>query len=135
MNFRGEVLVADVPNKNNRIYPKHLLEEIVAKFQDVIKNRGLIGQMGYPGDSMIHFAEASHIVTDLAMEDNKMVAEIETIQTPCGKELEKLLKGDAKIALRPYGVGNGKVNEDGVLVIDDSYKMISISVVDAEKAS
>lgn len=135
MKFRAVVLEGDKPNKNHRVYPRVLLERIVQDFQDDVKSRRLLGQMDYPEDSIIHFDRASHVITELVMEGDNMVAEIETLDTPFGRVLESLLSGGAALALRPYGVGNGKVNDDGILMIDDSYKMVSISVVEADKAS
>lgn len=135
MNFIDTVLVADVPNKNKHIYPKSLLVKIVSDFQDMIKTRSLFGQMDFPSDAKIYLENASHIVTKLTMKGDEMVAEIETISSPCGKVLKDLIENKAKITLRPYGVGGGKLDEDGNIVIDSSYKMISISVVDSEKAA
>ncbi len=42
------VLVADKPNKNNRIYPKAVLERTVTEFQETVKNRTAMGMIGYP---------------------------------------------------------------------------------------
>lgn len=132
--FRATVLEANKPNKNRRIYPEQVLKANVERLSNQVKNKQLLGQIDFPNDALIHFENASHVITELILEDNKLIASIETLPTPQGKVLEKLLEHDA-VALRPYGIGNGKVDENGVLVIDDSYKMISISVVKASIAS
>lgn len=132
--YRDTVLVADKPTKNKHIYPRELLESEVARLQDIISCRALVGQMGYPSDSLIHLDNASHVITKLFMDGDNMIAEIETLHTPNGMILEESLNNDL-MALRPYGVGYGVVDENGILTLNDSYKMVSISVVEADKAA
>ena len=129
IKYRDVVLESNKVTKTKRIYPKELLEKNVASLQEVIKGRGLFGQMDFPSDSLIHISDASHIITELVMEVDNMVAEIEPLNTPYGKVLSQLIKDGCKIVLRPYGVGTGEVNENNELVINDNYKLISISVL------
>lgn len=135
MKYRSMVLEADKPNKNKRIYPRALLERVVAEAQEAVGNRSLIGEIGFPEDMIIHFASASHVVTDLVMEGSEMVAEVEVLDTPMGKVLKSMIENGAGVALRPMGVGAGKVDDDGNLVIGEDYRMISISVIPADEAA
>ena len=100
------VAKADVPNSNGRIYPQAVLQKCVDDFNKANhKNlRSLVGELGQPADSIIHFTNASHLVTDLKLQDGNLMAEIEVIQTPNGKILSELLKADA-VAFRPRGIG------------------------------
>jgi hypothetical protein len=136
--FTGKVTKADVPNGNKRLYPRALLEREVAKFQEVIKQRGWMGQIGMPTSSILQFKEASHIVTRLEMEGDYMVADIEALNTPMGRVLKSMLQEDGMsdpVALRTAGVGYGRVNDEGILIIDDSFKLISVNVVSAKDAA
>ncbi len=80
-------------------------------------------------DSIIHFANASHKITKLWWEGNTMMGEGEILNTPHGKVLQELVKGNVRIGMSSRGVGNGKVNEDGILVIGESYKLITFDAV------
>jgi hypothetical protein len=43
--------------------------------------------------------------------------------------LKALIEDGVKIGISSRGVGNGKVNEDGILVIGESYKLITFDAV------
>jgi hypothetical protein len=55
------------------------------------------------------------------MEDNKVMAEIETLDTPPGRDLRNLLSAGVPIGFRMSGVGNGKVDENNNLVINEIF--------------
>lgn len=80
-------------------------------------------------DSIVHFATASHLITKLWWEGNTLMGEGEILSTPHGKVLKALLDDGVKIGISSRGVGNGKVNENGILVIGESYKLITFDVV------
>lgn len=127
--FRGKFQEAEAINKNKRMYPFDVLDENVKKLQECIKNRGLIGELDHPTDSIIHFEKASHIITKLWWENNVLMGEGEILNTPHGKILKSLLNDGVRIGISSRGVGNGKVDENGILVIGESYKLITFDAV------
>lgn len=129
LKFRGRFQEADATNKNNRIYPKSILESNVEKLHSVIKENGLIGELDHPESSVIHFEKASHKITKLWWENNTLMGEGVVLSTPAGSILRALINDGVRIGMSSRGVGNGKVNEDGVLVIGESYKLVTFDVV------
>jgi hypothetical protein len=129
MRFRGKFQEAEVINKNKRKYPFGVLDENVQRLQNVIKGRGLVGQLDHPSDSIIHFQEASHIITKLYWNGNVLMGEGEILTTPHGKVLKALLNDGVRVGISSRGVGNGKVDGNGVLIIGESYKLITFDAV------
>jgi hypothetical protein len=127
--FRGKFQEAEAVNKNKRMYTYPVLNENVKKLQECIKARGLVGELDHPEDSIIHFEKASHIITKLWWEGNVLMGEGEILNTPHGKILKALINDGVRVGVSSRGVGNGKVNENGILVIDESYKLITFDVV------
>lgn len=127
--FRGKFQEAEAINKNRRKYPFEVLDENVQRLQEALEDRRLVGELDHPTDSIIHFANASHIVTKLWWDGNILMGEGEILNTPHGKVLKALLEDGVKIGISSRGVGSGKVNEDGVLVIGESYKLITFDAV------
>lgn len=127
--FRGKFQEAEAVNKNKRMYSYGVLNENVKKLQECIKARGLVGELDHPEDSIIHFEKASHIITKLWWEGNVLMGEGEILNTPHGKILKALINDGVRVGVSSRGVGNGKVNENGILVIDESYKLITFDVV------
>lgn len=129
IKFRGKFQEADAVNKNKRSYPFGVLDENVQKLMKIIEEGGLIGELDHPVDSIIHFANASHKVTKLWWEGKVLMGEGIILNTPSGKVLNALINGGVRIGISSRGVGNGKVNEQGILEIGDSYKLITFDAV------
>ncbi len=127
--FRGKFQESEAVNKNKRMYPHDILDENVVRLQDAVKDRRLVGELDHPTDSIIHFADASHVVTKLWWDGNLLMGEGEILNTPNGLILKNLIDAGVKVGISSRGVGNGKVNEDGILVIGDSYKLITFDAV------
>jgi len=129
LKFRGKLQEAECVNKNKRMYPFSVLDENVHKLQEIVKARGLLGELDHPTDSIIHFKDASHVITKLWWEGNILMGEGEILNTAMGRCLRALLEGNIRIGMSSRGVGNGKVNENGVLVIGEGYKLITFDAV------
>lgn len=129
LKFRGKLQEAECVNKNKRMYPFSVLDENVQKLQEVVKARGLLGELDHPTDSIIHFKDASHVITKLWWEGNILMGEGEILPTAMGRQLRALLESGIRIGMSSRGVGNGKVNENGVLVIGEGYKLITFDAV------
>jgi hypothetical protein len=127
--FRGKFQEAEAVNKNKRMYSYSVLNENVKKLQECVKARGLVGELDHPEDSIIHFEKASHVITKLWWEGNVLMGEGEILNTPHGKILRALINDGVRVGVSSRGVGNGKTNENGILVIDESYKLITFDVV------
>lgn len=129
LTFRGKFQEAESINKNKRRYPFDVLDENVQKLAPIIKSRGLVGELDHPADSIIHFKEASHVITKLWWEDNILMGEGQILNTAYGKILRALLEANVRVGISSRGVGSGKVDENGTLVIGENFKLITFDVV------
>lgn len=128
VRFRGKFQESEIKNKNNRIYKHSVLAENVERLQDIIKHRGLVGELDHPETSIVHFKEASHVITRLWWEGNILMGEGEILSTAHGKQLKALLNDGVRIGMSSRGVGSGK-DENGVLIIGENYKLITFDAV------
>jgi hypothetical protein len=129
IKFRGKFQEAEAINKNKRMYPFAVLDMNVKRLSESMRSGGLCGELDHPADSIIHFANASHKVTKLWWENNTLMGEGIILSTPAGRILRALINDGVSIGISSRGVGNGKVNEEGVLVIGESYKLITFDAV------
>ena len=127
--FRGKFQEANQVNKNKRMYPFDVLSSNVDKLVETVSSRGLFGELDHPTDSIVHLANASHLVTKLWWEGNVLMGEGEVLNTPSGKVLKSLIDAGVRVGISSRGVGNGQVNNEGVLVIGESYKLITFDAV------
>jgi hypothetical protein len=129
VKFRGKFQEADAVNKNKRTYPFSVLDDNVKALNEAIEGGGLIGELDHPTDSIVHFANASHKITKLWWEGKTLMGEGIILNTPHGKILKALINDGVRVGISSRGVGNGKVNEEGILVIGESYKLITFDAV------
>lgn len=127
--FKGKFQEAEAVNKNKRIYPYAVLDENVKKLIPIIEARGLVGELDHPADSIIHFEKCSHIITKLWWEGNSLMGQGEILNTPHGRILKGLLNDGVRIGISSRGVGNGKNDDNGILIIGESYKLITFDAV------
>ena len=129
LTFKGKFQEAETVNKNKRMYPFTILDENVKRLFETIKTRGLIGELDHPTDSIVHYKDCSHLITKLWWDNNILMGEGQILNTPCGKLLRSLIEDGVRVGISSRGVGNGKVNENGILVIGESYKLITFDAV------
>jgi len=118
MKVRGLFQEAEVKNGNRRIYGKTLLEREVNKLQPLLSERRLVGELDHPKDEVVHLTNASHLITGLHMEGNKVIGEAEILNTPSGKVLHELLAAGVKIGISSRAVGGLTYDPD-----NDSYNV------------
>ena len=97
--FRGKFQEAEAVNKNKRMYPFDVLDENVSRLQECVTERRLVGELDHPTDSIVHFANASHIVTKLWWDGNVLMGEGEILNTPSGQILKNLIDGGVKVGI------------------------------------
>ena len=128
--LRGLFHLAEVRNANNRIYPLSELKREIDRLvsNGIVAERRLLGELGHPDYTHINLERASHVITDLRMEGNKVFGELEILPTPQGKILEALVESNVKLGISSRGLG--VLNEsDGAYIVQE-LELITWDVVD-----
>ena len=124
------IQVADKVNFNGRIYSLEILNCVV---DDAKRNGGpILGKIGMDHIDWrngLSLSQTSHIIKDLKVKDDTLIADIEILETPEGKRLKELMKFE-KMVYRMAGVG--EVDENGMVL---NYKLTSINAVPALSAA
>lgn len=128
--FRGKFQEANKVNKNKREYRFAALDENVTRLQESIKGNRLYGECDHASDSIVHLANASHLITKLWWEGYNLMGEAMVLPTPSGRVLKAIIESGGIVGISSRGVGNGTNNADGVLVIDaPNFQLITWDVV------
>lgn len=130
IKVRGLFGEAETKNGNGRIYPQKLLQREVSRLQPQIKERRLIGELDHPSEEVVHLSNASHLITDLQLEGNKVIGEAEILNTPSGKVLQELIRAGVKMGISSRGTGSLEhdMTED-VYRVQDNLRMITWDMV------
>ena len=127
--LRGKFQKCDEQNNNGRIYPKKVLESQVKAIQEKISDRSLVGALDHPANDAIHLSQASHLITNLWLEDNgDVMGECEILSTPNGQIVQNLIDDGVKIGISSRGVGSVSESIKGKVVNED-FKLITFDLV------
>ena len=88
----GMVQHAGCKNGNGRIYERHILEREIEKYQALVQERRALGELDHPEDSVINLKNASHLITEMWWNGDKVMAKLEILDTPCGLILKALVR-------------------------------------------
>lgn len=129
--LRGLFQHANVVNENNRTYPLYILEREVIKLQPIIRERKLLGELDHPSEATISLANASHVITEMRMEGDKVVGACELLTTPCGKVASELVDNKITLGISSRGTGDTMESKEipGVLEVCENYNMITEDLV------
>tara|TARA_R110002096_G_scaffold24880_1_gene78345 strand:- start:805 stop:1422 length:618 start_codon:yes stop_codon:yes gene_type:complete len=130
MKIRGLFSEAEAVNGNKRIYSRKLLERECQKLGKMISERRLVGELDHPTNEVVSLSNASHLITGLAFEGNKIIGEAEVLNTPSGKVLQELLKSGVQVGISSRATGSLEqdMHEDCYRV-QDNLKMITWDMV------
>jgi len=119
---------ADVPNRNNRVYPKSLLDREIKKINQRIENGETIwGAAYHPPDAFGKPTEISHKWKKVWMEnDGVCKGVLSLVDTRVGQDIKALIQaGTVGISSRGTGTTTAKKGNDGkeYLEVNSDYQM------------
>ena len=147
MIIHRPLMQADIRNKNGRIYPQYLFQRELARLQEKIDNKQLMGELGHPDSFDIHFKNVSHTINNLYLTYPKFPRKKKKAMKKAGiysktlmKGIITLLKTEKGIAaskiiteLVPAARGIGTLDENGV--VNDDFKLLTFDLIPKEKDS
>lgn len=104
----GPFIQCEVKNRNGRIYPKELMEEVVQKYvNDRMSGQKLrsYGELGHPEGVEINAHRISHIITELTWHGNDVFGRAKILDTEYGRIAETLIKADGQLGVSSRGMG------------------------------
>lgn len=102
-------------NKNGRIYPRHLWEAAVNKYQDVLKSGSInrLMEWEHPPRGTVDPMEAVACIDKVWIEGNRVMGEATILDNPKGNQLKTLVDNGIKLSVSSRG--SGKVGAGGVV--------------------
>lgn len=124
--IKAPMLVAEQKNRNNRVYPKQLIEREVNRYtEEKIKRGNAFGELDHPQSHTISLDRVALHIDELKMEGNVAVGVATILDNPNGDKLKSILDGGYSFGLSSRGLGSldnkGHVKED--------YQMLAVDAV------
>ena len=128
--IEGIFMKAEKKNRNGRVYPLHILNKEVSRYnQDYVNKNRAFGELGHPDSPTINLDRVSHMITKLYPDGNNIMGKAKILDTPNGKIVKSLLDGGASLGVSTRGVGSLKPHNGFQLVQDDFHLATAADIV------
>jgi len=128
MMLSGMMQMAETQNGNGRIYPQKILEREVRNYKKLVDDNRALGELDHPEESVINLRNVSHQITDIWMEENKVMGKMKVLDTPSGGILRSLVDSGVSIGISSRGLGSVSENS-GQTIVEDDFQLICFDMV------
>jgi hypothetical protein len=121
-----------------RAHPEDILKSQGIAYQSLIDDRGAIGELDHPAESIIAGDRVSHNIVEMWWEGNVMMGKIEILMSPgfinmgivstMGDQVANLLRHRIKIGVSSRGVGSVE-DVNGIQVVQNDFELICWDIV------
>ena len=126
--IEGIFMQADKQNKNGRLYPKGIMEKEVSRYQDLIREKRSLGELGHPPNPTINLNQVSHLITELRMDGSNVIGKAKILGTPMGKIAENFIREGVSLGVSSRGVGSLK-ERNGINEVQDDFHLATVDIV------
>jgi len=126
---RGEFGHAVNPTANGRRYRHNIWENNFSRLQSNLESKKVLGELDHPTDGRTALQRASHVITGLRLEDDKVMGEAEILDTAKGRDLKAILAAGVPVGISSRGFGSTKPGKDGIEEVQEDYKLVTFDFV------
>lgn len=133
--IEGIFLQSQIANRNQRVYPKAVMEREVNRFvsESVSKRSATaMGELGHPTGEQgptLNMERVSHVITSLQMEGNDVIGRAKILDTPYGKIAKTFMDEGIVLGVSSRGLGSLQAREDGINEVQDDFHLATVDIV------
>ena len=128
MILSGIMQMTETQNGNGRVYPHKTMVREVKNYQKLVQENRALGELDHPDDSVINLKNASHMVTEIWMDGQKVMGKMKILETPSGKILKELVNGGVTVGVSSRGMGSVS-EQSGQTMVEDDFQLICFDMV------
>jgi hypothetical protein len=126
----GIFMQGDIQNRNGRIYPSHVLEKEMNRYNETfIKTNRALGELGHPNGPQINQDRVSHLITEMKREGSNFLGKAKILSTPMGQIAKTFIEEGVKIGVSTRGLGSVKPIKNGIMEVQDDFHLAAIDIV------
>jgi hypothetical protein len=128
--IEGDFLMANKPNRNNRVYPMNVLREAVKTYHDnfISKNRSL-GELNHNSIPGVDLTKVSHMITTLKENGDYFYGKAKILNTPMGKIAQGLIDEGVILGVSSRALGSVKPTNEGYSVVGSDLVINCVDIV------
>jgi hypothetical protein len=125
----GIFIQTNIKNRNGRVYPKQVIENNIAKYQQEIKENRALGELGHPDSPSTNLDKVSHLIESLKFDGDNVIGKARMLDTPMGKIAKTFIKEGIKLGVSTRGTGSVKNS-----IVQNDFNLISVDIVSQPSA-
>jgi hypothetical protein len=126
--IEGIFMQAEKPNKNGRMYPMGIMEKEIERYQDLIRDKRSLGELGHPPNPQINLNQVSHLITGLKFEGTDIYGRAKILETPMGKIVRNFIEEGVGLGVSSRGLGSLK-ERNGINEVQDDFHLATVDIV------
>ena len=126
--IEGIFMQANKENKNGRVYPKAIMEKEVSRYQQLIKEKRSLGELGHPPNPSINLNQVSHLITELTFMGDDVMGRAKILDTPMGNIAKNFINEGVRLGVSSRGLGSLKM-KNGVNEVQDDFHLATVDIV------
>ena len=126
--IEGIFMQADKQNRNGRLYPKGIMEGALNQYQELIREKRLLGELGHPPNPTVNLDKVSHLITSLKFEGNDVIGRAKILDTPMGKIAQNFIEEGVRLGVSSRGLGSLK-ERNGVNEVQNDFHLATVDIV------
>lgn len=134
--IEGVFLQSEIKNRNGRMYPKHVLEREVNRYNEQFVQKGrAFGELGHPDGPQINLDRISHIIETLKQDGTNWVGRAKITDTPMGNIARGIIESGGQLGVSTRGMGSIKLNKEGVNEVQDDFHLATAADIVADPSA
>ncbi len=136
MYIEGVFLQSEIKNRNGRVYPKHVLEREVNRYNEQFVSKGrAFGELGHPDGPQINLDRISHIIESLKQDGSNFIGRAKITDTPMGNIARGIIESGGQLGVSTRGMGSLKLNREGVNEVQDDFHLATAADIVADPSA
>lgn len=132
----GIFMMAEAPNRNNRIYRRNILENAVNKYtENYINNNRAYGELGHPQGPTINLDRVCIMHESLKWDGNNVIGKAKVTSTPFGQIVKGLVEDGANLGMSSRGMGSIIEGKNGIMEVKDDFMLATAADVVADPSA
>ena len=128
--IEGNFLMANEPNRNNRVYPMKILREAVNTYtKNFIESKRSLGELNHNSIPGVDLTKVSHMITSLKENGNYFYGKARILNTPMGKIAKSLIDEGVVLGVSSRALGSVKQTNEGYSVVGPDLVINCVDIV------
>jgi hypothetical protein len=128
--IEGTFLMANEPNRNNRVYPMKILREAVNTYtKNFIESKRSLGELNHNSIPGVDLTKVSHMITSLKENGNYFYGKARILNTPMGKIAQGLIDEGVVLGVSSRALGSVKQTNEGYSVVGPDLVINCVDIV------